>query len=279
MAIIGGIPGGALATIDRMEDFPGFPDGIAGYVLGPALQQQSADAGAEFMMGEANRLTATQDGGWLVGITEGEIQARTVIIATGSRPRALGVPGEERLRGKGISHCASCDGPLLRGRPAVVVGGGDSGLQEALTLAPFASEVLVVERSEQPTAQAVYRQRCADEPGIRLRTQTTIAEFVGDDRVTGVRLRDTMTGEPSEYATERVFVYVGLEPNTAFVPAGVRDGDGRIVTDPWMRTSERGLLAAGDVRRDSAGQAVTAAGDGATAAIAAVRYLHTGAWQ
>src|SRR6185503_9756371 len=132
------MPGGQLATITAIEDFPGFPQGVAGYDLGPMIQEQAAAAGAEFRTGEVH-LLAGAGGAWKVSADE-EIEARTVIVATGSSPRALGVSGEERLTGKGVSHCASCDGPLLKGKKVVVAGAGDSGLQEALVLAGFASE-------------------------------------------------------------------------------------------------------------------------------------------
>ena len=198
LVLVSQIPGGQLATIDRVEDFPGFLDGVAGYELGPTIQEQAANEGAEFRMAEALRLEPLAAGAesagtenqqaenarsshwprppdaWLLATSDGDVEARTVIIAVGSRPRQLGVPGEERLRGRGVSHCASCDGPLLRGKPAVVVGAGDSGLQEALTLAGFASEVLVVYRSELPAAQEVYQQRAREHPAITLRGNTVV---------------------------------------------------------------------------------------------------------
>lgn len=267
------IPGGQLATIDRVEDFPGFLDGVAGYELGPTIQEQASNAGAEFQMAEAQRLEA-RAGGWLVTTSDGELATRAVIVAAGSRPRALGVPGEERLRGRGVSHCASCDGPLLRGKAVVVVGAGDSGLQEALTLAGFASEVLVVHRSEGPTAQEVYRRRVRECPNIALRGNTVVDEILGGDVVTGARVRDVVTGETSSLEAAGIFIYIGLEPNTAFLRDALRlDETGHIPTDIWMRTELPGVFAVGDVRADSASQAIAAAGDGATAAIAARRYL------
>jgi len=268
-----GVPGGQLVTIDRVEDFPGFADGIAGYELGPKIQEQAANAGAEFQMVEAERIEAS-DGGWRVATGDGDVQARTVIIAIGSRPRELGVPGEERLVGRGVSHCASCDGPLMRGKTVTVVGAGDSGLQEALTLADFASEVIVVHRSAQPTAQEVYQQRVQEAPNIRLRANIVVEEILGDQVVSGVRVRDAVSGDVAVLETAAVFVYVGLEPNTEFIRDLIRlDEAGRIPTDIWMRTELPGVFAVGDVRSDSASQAITGAGDGATAAIAVRSYL------
>src|SRR5688572_3307376 len=144
------MPGGQLMNVDKVEDFPGFPQGIAGFELGPALQEQAAEAGASFELREVSSLAPS----WRVD----DVEARAVILATGSSPRRLGVPGEERLTGRGVSHCASCDGPLFRGKSVVVVGGGDSAFQEALTAAQFAASVLLLHRDE-PHAQTVYRSR------------------------------------------------------------------------------------------------------------------------
>jgi len=268
-----GVPGGQLVTIDRVEDFPGFPEGIAGYELGPRIHEQAANAGAEFQMAEAEDLKQ-MDGSWRVHTNDGEIETKTVIIASGSRPRQLGVPGEDRLVGRGVSHCASCDGPLLRGKQVTVVGAGDSGLQEALTLSGFASEVLVVHRSDQPAAQAVYERGVRDAANIELRPSTVVEEILGDDLVTGVAVRKAGGGATAHLETAAVFVYVGLEPNTAFCRDVLElDDDGRIPTDVCMRTRLPGVFAVGDVRSHSASQAISAAGDGATAAIAVRRYM------
>jgi len=271
LVLVSLVPGGHLATIAQIEDFPGFPQGIAGYELGPLMQEQAAAAGAEFQMSELRSIAAA-DGGWRMTTSEGEVQAKAVIVATGSSNRMLGVPGEERLTGKGVSHCASCDGPLLRNKKVIVVGAGDSGLQEALTLAGFAAEVLVLHPAAEPRAQETYRRRLRDQARIRLQGNTTIEEILGEQVVTGVRVRDT--GGSHEIAADAVFVYTGMRPNTEFLK-GIVDLDhaSRVRTDIRMRASAAGIFAAGDVRADSASQAVTAAGDGATAAMAADRYL------
>jgi thioredoxin reductase (NADPH) len=273
LVLVPDMPGGQLATIDRVDDFPGFVAGIAGYELGPALQEQAANAGAEFQMADAERLEPIADG-WRIATSDGEVEGRSIIVATGSRPRELGVPGEARLRSRGVSHCASCDGPLLRGKIATVVGAGDSGLQEALTLASFTAQVLIVDRAHHSAAQEVYQRRVREHAGISLRGSTVIEEILGENTVSAVRLRDMRTDAVSVWETAAVFVYVGLEPNTVFLRDVLRlDGSGHIPTDIWMRTELPGLFAAGDVRADSASQAIAAAGDGATAAVAAHRYL------
>jgi thioredoxin reductase (NADPH) len=267
------IPGGHLISIEKIEDFSGFPDGTAGYELCPNLQRQASDYGAEFQRGEVLRLEA-QENIWSVFTDEDQHRAKTVIVATGSTLKHLGVPGEEKLMGRGVSHCASCDGPLYNGQTVGVVGGGDSALQEALTLTNYAEKILLFHRGESFSAQQTYVQRVLDNAKITPRHQTVIEEVLGDEVVAGVRVRDLASGEISEVELAGIFVYVGLQPNTALLQNLVKLSDaGHVPTDNWMKTARDGLYAAGDIRQDSAAQAITSAGDGATAAIAAYRYI------
>lgn len=262
------MPGGQLATIDKIEDFPGFPQGVAGYDLGPMLQEQAMNAGAACRMAEATALTPAGDA-WTVTTTEGDVTARAVILATGAKIRALGIPGEERLTGKGVSQCASCDGPILKGKPVVVVGAGDSGLQEALALAEFGGTVTVVDRAAAPAAQESYRKRVAEHPKITVRTGIAVEEILGDDVVTGARVSGAET-----IAAEAVFVYAGLAPESTLVAGLVElDASGHVPVDASMRTTRKLLYAAGDVRAGAAGQAITAAADGSIAATTAHRDL------
>jgi thioredoxin reductase (NADPH) len=277
------VPGGHLVNIQKIEDFPGFPDGVSGYELGPNTQLQAMNYGAEFAMAEVQalaRAACPDEGGddpsgdWLVTTADGEHRAGAVIVASGSHARALGVPGEDRLVGKGVSHCASCDGPLFRGQSVGVAGGGDSALLEALTLAEHVGKVQIFHRGEAFAAQQTYRQRVADERKIEVCYRTEVREILGEAEVTGVRVHDLAAGTERTVELGGLFVYVGLAPNTGFLGNLLElDQDDRIPTDIWMRTTLNGVFAAGDVRRDSASQAITAAGDGATAAIAADRYL------
>jgi thioredoxin reductase (NADPH) len=267
------IPGGHLISIDKIEDFPGFPDGIAGYDLCPTVQRQAGDAGAEFQRAEVSRLES-QDRLWSVITDEGSHRARAVIVATGSKLKNLGVPGEDRLLGRGVSHCASCDGPLYDGKIVGVVGGGDSALQEALTLANCAQQVLLFHDSEKFSAQHSYQQRVLDNGKIARYSQTAVEEILGDDTVTGVRVRNLVSGEKSQVEIAGLFVYIGLQPNTELLRNHVKLSEtGHVPTDAWMKTERDGLYAAGDIRQHSAAQAITSAGDGATAAIAAYRYI------
>ncbi len=272
------VPGGHLVNVHQIEDFPGFPAGVAGYELCPMVQEQAARFGAEFRLAEVDRVER-DDGCWRVASSDGAYGAQTVIVASGSRPRALGVPGEERLLGRGVSHCASCDGPLYRGRAIGVVGGGDSALQEALTLAEHAATVSILLRGRALSAQQSYQQRVLSTPAVDVRYGAVVEEILGDEVVSGVRVREAASGAVARLELAGVFVYVGLEPRTEFLQGqGVLEPNGRVPTDAWMRTARPGLFAAGDVRAESAAQAITAAGDGATAAIGAHRYLVSGAW-
>jgi thioredoxin reductase (NADPH) len=267
------IPGGHLISVEKIEDFPGFPEGIAGYDLCPAVQRQAAEQGAEFLRVEVLSLEA-DDRGWAVTTSEECHHARSVIVATGSTLKELNVPGEANFAGRGVSHCASCDGPLYKGETVGVVGGGDSALQEALTLASYADRVMIFHGRTEFTGQETFQQRVLSHSKIDVHHQTTVEEILGDNGVTGVHVRNVVTGEKSQIDLKGVFVYVGLEPNTGFLRNIVRlSPTGHVPTDVWMKTERSGLYAVGDIRQDSPAQAITSAGEGATAAIAALRYI------
>ena len=267
------IPGGHLISIEKIEDFPGFPDGIAGYDLCPTVQRQAADHGAEFQRAEVQNLHP-EGPFWSVITDEERHRGKAIIVATGSSLKELGVPGEAKLIGRGVSHCASCDGPLYNEKTVGVVGGGDSALQEALTLANYAASVLIFTQEESFDAQFSYVQRALSQPKIEARHRTAIEVVLGDDVVSGVRVRDLETNESLQIDLAGLFVYVGMKPNTAFLKDLVHLSDsGHVPTDGWMRTEREGLYAAGDIRQDSAAQAITCTGDGATAAIAAYGYI------
>jgi thioredoxin reductase (NADPH) len=269
LVLAGDVPGGNLLSIEKVEGYPGFPEGVAGYDLCPMAQAMAAEAGAELetqpllrVEGEAPALR--------LFTSASEFTARTLIVATGASPRSLGVPGEERLKGKGVSHCASCDGPLLRDAVVVVIGGGDSAMQESLTLAAYASRVIVLCRGGALGGQASYRERVLAHPKIEVRFNVEVEEIVGTDGVSGVRLR----GAAQTLDARAVFTYIGLEPNTAFVAGRLAlDGAGRIPTDAAMATRSEGIFAAGLARAGSPGRAIASAGEGAVAAAAADAYL------
>jgi thioredoxin reductase (NADPH) len=279
LVLTGDVLGGHLLNIERIDGFPGFADGIPGYDLCPIVQEQAEAAGALFAMTGATALARNNEG-WRVTTKTESIVAKCVIVATGTELRKLDVPGESLLRGKGVSQCASCDAPLLRDRAAVVAGGGDSALQEALTLAEHCSSVTIVHHGDALSAQAAYVTLAEAHTKISYRPNSEISEILGEQAVEGARIRDTETGETSEIECAAVFGFIGLIRNTALLAEqSILDGAGSIVTDLAMRTGLPGLLAAGTVRSASTGRAAAAAGDGASAALAADRYLATGEWR
>lgn len=279
LVLTGDVPGGLLMSIDKIEGYPGFPEGVPGYDLCPMLQDQAAAAGAEFMMTGLERLDA-QERQWRVTTGEGDILARTVIVATGSLLKRLDVAGEQRLTGSGVSQCASCDAPLFRDRVVAVVGGGDSAMQEALTLAAFASQVIILHRGDALTGQACYRDRVTAHQKIDIRFNTAVTEILGESKVTGLRTRKSSEGAVVDLEVDAIFAYVGLEPNTAVLQDRLSlDRAGRIPTDGWMRSELAGVCAAGTVRCQSPCRAVSAAGDGASAAVTVDRYLTEGSWR
>ena len=265
--------GGAIMNTERVEDFPGFPEGIAGFELGPRMQEQVTNAGGAVQMAEATRIEQ-RDGHWVVAADTGEIVTSAVIVATGSNPRKLGVEREDDFEGKGLSHCASCDGPLYGGKLVAMVGGGDSALLETLELTGHDVRVVLIHPDKALRGQETYRRRISESPAVEVRHGTALEEILGDGQVSGVRVRELASGESSTVPVEGLFVHVGRLPNTAFLEGVVAlDSGGHVPTDILMQTELSGLFAAGDVRANAAGQAVSAAGDGATAAVAAHRYL------
>jgi thioredoxin reductase (NADPH) len=267
--------GGQIANAERIENFPGFPEGIAGHELGPLLHEQAEAAGAAFVLDEVERLETDGDHRIVRGAS-GSLRAPAVIIAAGSRLRRLAVAGAERWLGKGVSHCASCDGAFFAAQQVCVIGGGDSALDEALILAAHASRVTVLHRSRSLVAQRALVDRASACGRIEIIPQAAVEEILGEDAVSGIRWRDLGTGAVHTKPAKGVFVYVGLEPNTAFLRGVVvLDAAGHIETDAMMRTSLRGVFAAGDIRKNSVAQLAAAAGDGATAAISAFRYLRS----
>ena len=279
LVLTGDVPGGQLMSIEKIDGYPGFPEGVPGYDLCPMLQDQAAAAGAEFMMTGLERLDP-HDGMWRVMTGEGNVLARAVIVATGSSLKKLDVPGEERLIGDGVSQCASCDAPLLRDRVVAVVGGGDSAMQEALTLAEFASKVIILHRGSVLTGQACYRDRVTAHQKIDIRFDTAVIEILGEAKVTGLRTRKSREAAIADLEVAAIFAYVGLQPNTAVLQDRLSpDRAGQIPTDGWMRSKLAGVCAAGTVRCQSPCRAVSAAGDGASAAVTVDRYLTDGLWR
>ncbi len=270
--------GAQIINLEKIENFPGFPEGISGAELGPATQEQAMNAGAEFVMAEAERISL--DGDYkVVSSDAGDMRAKAVIVAAGSTLRKLGIPGEEEFYGRGVSHCATCDGPMYMGSTVGVVGGGDSAADEALTLTDYANRVLLFHRRDRLRAQPTLEDRLLGNPKIEVMWNTAVQEILGEDTVTGVKCLNLETSQEEVVSLSGVFVYVGLEPNSAMVGgvAGM-DNSGHIEVGLSMETSVPGLYAVGDIRQRSSSQLVSAAGDGATAAIAAFGYIRSREW-
>lgn len=270
--------GAQIINIEKIENFPGFPQGISGAELGPAVQEQAMDAGAELVMAEA--ATVSRDGNHKVVATDaGQYRAKAVIVAAGSRLRQLGIPGEEELYGRGVSHCATCDGPLYQGQVVGVVGGGDSAADEAMTLTQYADRVLLFHRRDRLQAQKMLQDRLHNQRKVEMVWNSTVEEVLGEGTVSGVRVRNVVTNLQNVVDLSGLFVYVGLEPNSELVRGLVKlDNAGHIPVNISMETSVPGLYAVGDIRQQSASQLVASAGDGATAAIAAYTYIRSKSW-
>ena len=273
------MPGGQVINAEKIENLPGFPDGVSGPDFAMSIQDQATRYGAEVELTEVGAMR--RDGPfWRLDCYGEEVAARAVIVAGGSTLRRLGVPGEERLHGAGVSYCATCDGAFFAEQAVAVVGGGDSALDEAAVLTEFASKVIVFHRRDGFRGQRVLQERVLSNPKVEVRWNTVVDSIHGEAQVEGVGVTDVTTGEPSRVDLAGVFIYVGLEPNTGYLRDVVAlDNAGHVPTDIWMRTTRPGLLAAGDIRQNSASQLVSAAGDGATAAIAAQRYVESGYWR
>ena len=270
--------GGQVLNCEHIENYPGFPDGVAGYTLGPLLQQQAMQLGLGVRLADVEGVRLDEELK-VLQTSDGDVRAQALIIATGSSFTSLGIPGEDTFLGRGASHCAPCDGAMFMGQPVAVIGGGDAALDEALYLTQYASQVTIVHRRDTLRACRLLQERAQAHTKLTFRWNTVVRAIEGEAVVQRLQVEDVKTGERSALDVAGVFLYPGLTPNTQFlhglVPLNAR---GQVVTDLWMRTAVPGILAAGDVRGDSARQLISAAGDGATAALAAVHYLRTGQW-
>jgi len=269
-----GIFGGQIANAELVENYPGFPEGISGFELSDLMHQQAIKYGLETIAAEVTGIELSERGK-VVKTTEGQYTAKALIIAGGAGPNRLGVAGEEEFVGKGVSYCGTCDGPLFREQVVAVVGGGNSAVEEGTLLTRFASKVFLIHRRNQLRASKLPQERAFANPKIEFLWDTVVEEIYGDNLVRGVKLRNVKTGERSTLEVSGVFIYVGLNPSTDYLKGLLTlDEEGRIPADERMQTAIAGIFAVGDIRSNSPRQAITAAGDGATAALSAEKFVN-----
>ncbi len=267
-------PGGLVANTERIDNYPGFPEGISGYDLAQKMQAQSAKFGAQFISDEAQAIAVEPKSFTLTLASKTQLRAKAVIVATGAYPKKLGVPGEKELLGKGVSYCAVCDGAFFKGQDVAVIGGGDSAVQEAVYLAGLCSKVTVVHRRSALRAAESLQKIAFKNGRISFAWNKAVTAITGGTQVDGIRIMDKETMKEEVLPVSGVFVYVGHTPSSTVVRDIVRtDESGYVLTDGNMMTSVPGIFAAGDVRQKLVRQIAAAVGDAATAAIAAQQYI------
>jgi thioredoxin reductase (NADPH) len=268
-----GMFGGLIANAELVENYPGFPEGISGFDIGERMSRQASKFGLETLSAEVTDVDLLKDIK-VINTTEGDFSARAVIIASGAERKRLEVPGEDIFINRGVSYCATCDGALFRDRVVAVVGGGDSAVEEALFLTRFASKVIIIHRRNQLRASKMAQEKALSNKKIDPMWDTVVEEIKGDSKVSQLVVRNVKSGATAQIVADGIFVYVGQNPNTGFLKGQLPlDKEGYIITDDRMGTQIKGVYAAGDIRKNSSRQVITAAGDGATAAISAEKFL------
>lgn len=268
-------PGGLTATSDWIENYPGFPQGISGLDLMDKMEEQAKKFGLEIV--QANIVSVELEGKIkLVRTKETEYKGKSVIIATGTKPRKLNVPGEESLRGKGVSYCATCDGPLFKNKEIAVIGTGNSGIQEGLFLLKFARKINFVELLPHMTADKILQERIKKQNNVEFFLNHILVSINGESKVESITIKDRANNKEKIVPVQGVFLYAGLDPNTAFLKGGLELSKyGFVVADEFTCTAIPGVFAAGDVRSKNLRQIVTAAADGAQAAYMAEKYIES----
>ena len=268
------MPGGQILLTDKVENYPGFPDGVAPFDLMGAFERQAVMFGASLVTDEARALAPAPAGGWRVEGEHGAYEARAVIIASGSDYRKLGLPGEDRLTGRGVSYCATCDGPFFIDRDVAVVGGGDNALKEAVFLARFARRVTLIHRRDRFRGERISQERVFAEPKITVFLDTVIEEIAGADRLESLALRGTKDGAARRLEVAGLFISIGTSPASGFAAGSLdRNAWGQIKVGPDMAASRPGIFAAGDISDACPKQVATAVGTGVHAALSVEDYL------
>lgn len=270
-----GLLGGQIVNADKVENFPGFPEGVNGADLAELMQKQAARFGLETRYDEVARIIA-EGKEYVVETGEGKVTASTLILAGGSEHQKLGVPGEAGYVGKGVSYCATCDANFFREKTVAIVGGGNAAVSEAMYLTRFASRVFLIHRRNELRATRVVQERALSDPKITPILETVVEEVRGDQLVRELELRNVITWKHSTLKVDGVFVAVGYKPNTEFLKGFVElDAQGQVLAGTRLDTNRPGVFAAGDIRSNSGRQAIIASGDGAAAALFAEEFLRT----
>ncbi len=266
-------PGGQAATTAQVDNYPGFPGGVMGPELTQRMEEQARSFGTEIVMAEIDSIGG-QAGSFSVVAGSEQLQGKAIILASGARERPLGVPGEKEFRGRGVSYCATCDAAFFRDQKVAVIGGGDAAVEEAVYLTKFASKVSLIHRRDALRASKALQNQALDHPKMEFYWDCVVTSMNGDQRLEQVQIENVKTGEKTRLEVNGVFIYVGYLPNTEFVRDLIETDDaGYILTKEDMSTSVPGIFAAGDARAKYLRQVVTAAGDGAVAAVAVERFL------
>ncbi len=267
------LPGGQAGFTDLVENYPGFPEGIEGPDLVKRMEEQAKKFGADILIDEIVDLKLDGEEKEVVG-RSGIYRAKTVIISGGAEPRKLGVPGEKEFTGKGVSYCATCDGAFFENQDIAVVGGGDTAVQEAIYLTQFARKVTIIHRRDKLRATKILQERAFKNEKIDFLWNSVVTEILGNKRVEKIKVKNVKTGEEKIIEKDGIFIYIGLIPNTEYLKGKIDlSPDGYIITDEEMKTNLPGVYAAGDIRKKSLRQIVTAVADGAQAAMSAVKYI------
>lgn len=267
--------GGQVSATFLVENYPGFPDGISGLELSQAMEKQAKNFGLIIENGEIGALRSSGKL-WEIEMNSRKILAKSIIIATGVEPKRLGIPGEEELKGRGVSYCATCDGPFFRGQEIGVIGGGDSAVDEALYLTRFVEKVYLIHRRDALRAAKILQDRAFKNPKIEILWDTVVTSVIGKNGVDAIAVKNMKTEEVRELKVSGVFSYVGWRPLTGFLRGVIElDPFGYVMTDRNMATSAPGIFAAGDVRQKLLRQVATAVGDGAVAAFSAEKYIES----
>ncbi|MFQ6031548.1 MAG: thioredoxin-disulfide reductase [Candidatus Zixiibacteriota bacterium] len=267
-------PGGTTATTDWVENYPGFPEGITGAELMKKMEEQAKRFGLEIIPNKEVLSVDLKNKIKSIKVDQGEYKTKTVIIATGTEPKNLNIPGEDKFRGRGVSYCATCDGPFFKDKDIVVIGAGNSGIQEGLYLLRFVKSVTLIEFLPHMTAEKILQEKALKQSKMKFHLNHMATSINGDNKVESITIKNRQDGKEKTIPVQGVFIYVGLTPMTGFLKGQIElDRGGYILAGEDTKTSVPGVFAAGDVRQKILRQITTASGDGATAAFMAERYV------